>query len=149
MGFWNKKEVIDDEDEVSFKVKCKRFFIKLLIISVIGLIYAGIGYFIAYLVASRYDYKLQDAAFTAGCLIVAIGLFSMMHGNPNGTGLSSWGSRSAVAMNHWLMDVTLQERNSTDYYKDFRKHAIVEFTTNRFSFLSGGIFLLAFSILFL
>lgn len=149
MEFWNKKEELDDEEEISLQVKTKRFLIKLLIISVLGLIYAGIGYFIAYLVANHYDYKLQDAAFTAGCLIVVIGLFSMMHGNPNGTGLSSWGSRNAVAMNHWLMDVTLQERNSTNYYKDFRKHAIIEFTTNRFTFLSGGIFLLAFSILFL
>ncbi len=149
MGFWNKKDDNLEEEEVSFKLKCKRLLIKLLIMSAIGLIYAGIGFLIAYLIASRNNYKLQDAAFSAGCIIAVLGLFMMMAGNPSGAGLSSWGSRNATAANHWLLNVTLQERESTNYYRNFRKHAVTEFTTNRFSFILGGIFLAAFSILFL
>lgn len=117
--------------------------------SLIGLIYAGIGLLIAYIIATRNEYKLQDVAFSIGCLVVVLGLFMMMKGNPNGASMSSWGSKNTTAISHWNMSVTLQERESTNYYKDFRKNAVVEFTTNRFSFLLGGIFLAAIGILFL
>jgi hypothetical protein len=149
MGFWNKNDDSGDEDEVSFKVKLRRFIIKLLMTVVVGLIYAGIGLLITYLIASRYQYKLQDIAFTIGCLIVVLGIFMIMHGNPSGGSIASLGSRNSVAANYWLLETTLQERKSTDYNKNFRKHAVIEITLNRFSFLLGGIFLAAIGILFL
>ncbi|MDF2906515.1 MAG: hypothetical protein K0R34_1836 [Herbinix sp.] len=149
MRFWNKKDDVSDEDEVSFKVKCKRFILKLLLTIAVGLIYTGIGLLITYLIASRYQYKPQDIAFTIGCLIVVLGIFMIMHGNPSGGSISSLGSRNAVAANYWLLETTLQERESTNYNKNFRKHAVIELTFNRFSFILGGIFLGAIGILFL
>jgi hypothetical protein len=149
MGLWNRKEDLSDEDAVSVKVKCKRLLRKLLIMSIFGLIYAGVGLLIALVIASSNNYKLQDVAFSTGCLIVILGLFMMMRGNPTGGSLSGWGAKNANAMNHWNLGVTLQERESTNYYKDFRNNAVTEFTSNRFSFVLGGIFLAVISILFL
>lgn len=149
MGLWNRKEDLSDEDAVSAKGKCKRLLRKLLIMSIFGLIYAGVGLLIAMLIASRNNYKLQDVAFSTGCFIVILGLFMMMRGNPSGSSISGWGARNVNAMNHWNLGVTLQERESTNYYKDFRNNAVTEFTSNRFSFALGGIFLVVISIIFL
>ena len=149
MSLWNKKEELSNEDTISIKVKCRRLLRRLLIMSIFGLIYAGVGLLIALLIAGRNEYKLQDVAFSTGCLIVILGLFMMMRGNPSGGGLGSWGTKNVNAMNHWNLEVTLQERESTKYYKDFRNNAVTEFTTNRFSFVLGGIFLAAISILLL
>lgn len=149
MGFWNKKEDVNEEEELDLKVKIKRFFIKAAIISAVGLIYAGIGFLIANLIASRNEYKLQDTVFGTGCLIVVLGLFLMMHGSSSGNGLSSMGSRSAMAANHWLLQTILQERESNGNGDEVRKYPIIEFALNRYSFLLSGIFLAAFSIFFL
>ncbi len=149
MGLWNKKQVEYEEEEVDLKVKIKMLFIQTIITLLVGLIYAGIGLLIAYLIANRNDYKLQDAVFSTGCLIVVLGLFMMMHKSSSGDRLSSWGSRSATAANHWLLQTTLQERESNNIDRDTRKHTILAFVINGFSFLLGGVFLAAFSILFL
>ena len=149
MGSWNKKGNNYDEEEVDLKVKGKRFLIKTMIISVIGFIYAAVGFLIAYLIASRNNYKLQDAAFSAGCLIVILGLFMIMYGGSSSKGLNSWGARSDIAANHWLLQTILQDQNNTNNDGVSHKHAVMGFATNRFSFLLGGAFLIAFSILFL
>jgi type III secretory pathway component EscS len=149
MGVWNRKEDLTDKDAVSVKVKCKRLLRKLLIMSIFGLIYAGVGLLIALLIANRNNYNLQDVAFSTGCLIVILGLFMMMRGNPSGSNISGWGAKNVTAMNHWNLGVTLQERESTNYYNDFRNNAVTEFTSNRFSFVLGGVFLVVISILFL
>ncbi len=147
MSFWTKKADVDEE--VSFQVKCKRFMINALIVLVMGMIYAGIGFLITYWLANRNGYLLQDAGFIAGCLIVVLSFLTMMHGNHNGTGLSNSNASYSTVVSHWLMESNIKERDNTDYYKNFRKHAIVEIAVNRFAILLGGILLIAISILFL
>ncbi len=138
-----------DEEEVDFKVKCKRFLIKTLIFLIIGFIYAVVGFLIAYLIASRNNYNLQDTAFSAGCLIVILGLFMIIYGGNSGYGINRWGARSDVAANHWLLQTILQEQKNTNNDGVSRKNVVIGFVINRYSFLLGGIFLVAFSILFL
>ncbi len=145
MGFWSKKNTVMKEDEICYKEKMKRMMKRFMIILVIALIYAGVGFFIAYIIASRNDIILQDAGFTMGCLIIVVGLLTMMGGNRFGIG--SWDTRYSTAVN--LLDITLKDEKSSNHHSKSRIHSVTEFTTNRFTFIFGGILLVIFSILFL
>jgi hypothetical protein len=149
MRFRDKQREIIDDEELSFKDKCKRFLLKLLIMSVIGLLYAGIGFVIALWIANRNQYKLQDVAFSIGILIMILGFFMMMKGNPSGGGMSGWGSKNVTAISEWNLEILRQEREDTGYYRNFRNHAVMELTFNRFTFVLGGAFLTTFAVLFL
>jgi hypothetical protein len=149
MKLWKKQMDLVEEDELSLRDRLKLFLRKASIMSIIGLVFAGVGMGVAWFIAEQTEYKLQDVAFVEGVIVIVIGLLASMKGNPSGLGLSSWGAKSSPQINFWNLEATVQERESTDYYNNFRNHSVVEFLFGRVTFILGGIFLVAISILFL
>jgi hypothetical protein len=112
-----------------------------------SLVFLGIGYVMAIFVANRNsNYNLQDVMFIEGLLVVVVGLMLSMKGNPSGISLHGLGQTYAQYTANWNLEVTRIERDSTDYYKKFLQHSVVELAFSSLVFIIGGIFIILFSI---
>lgn len=113
----------------------------------LGLAVSGAGYAIAVLVARRSGTGFSDVLFIEGFITGAIGLMMSMKGNPAGTSLQGLGLQNANQLSNVQMDATQTEREKTSYYRDFLRHAILEFSFISTAILLGGVFLILLSFL--
>lgn len=111
-----------------------------------SLIFVGVGYLIGILISHWLGYKFQDVMFVEGILVAIVGLFSMMKGNPSGISMHEIGQNYAQFVGTLNLEVTVHERQSTDYYKNFLKHSVVELAFSGFTIILGGVLIVLFSI---
>lgn len=147
MGKW-KKWVGSSEEDLSVRDKAKVMIWRLIILIISGMLFAGIGVGIGLLIAGHYDHNVQDVLFMEGVVFAIIGILTSMKGNPSGVGTSGWGIKNANAVNYVNLETTVMEREITDYYKNFRKNAIVEYAFGRMTLILAGVILAAIGILF-
>ena len=146
MGIW--KKWVHSSEDISVRDKVKAIVWRLLILTISGLFFAGIGVGIGLLIAGHYAYNVQEVMFMEGIVFALIGILASMKGNPSGVGLSSWGMKNANAINYVNLETTVIERESTDYHKNFRKNAVVEYAFGRMTLIFAGVLLAAIGILF-
>lgn len=56
------------------------------------------------------------------------------------------GDKTSQYSEHTDLEVTRQERESTEYFKNFTKHSIVKLTFNSLTIVFGGIIMIIFSL---
>jgi Na+(H+)/acetate symporter ActP len=143
------KDVVQDEDSgESFSEKLRFFIIKSLFCILFGLIVMGLGLLLGYLIATHYGYRLQDALFIIGILLVVIGIFASMKGNPVSMNIGGIGMKNANAISYMELETVRLERERTNYYQNFFKNAVVTFAFSGWTILLGGVFIIVVSILF-
>lgn len=111
-----------------------------------SLVFLGIGYLIAILISGNSNYSLQDVMFFEGILSIVIGLMLSMKGNPSGVSLHALGRKDAQYISNENLEASKMERTSTNYYKNFLKHSIIEFTHSSLVLVISGIFLILLSV---
>lgn len=131
------------------KEKMKKILIKTLFVLLFGLIIFAVGTGIAFLIAMRFDYLLEDVMFVEGLLVFIIGMFSAMKGNPSGGSINGIGMRNESAISFQNLETTRLERQYTNYYKNFLKNSIVDFGFSSITIMLGGAFIIGFGIFFL
>ena len=149
MGILRSKRSDPDEEKIGFHKKLTLFLKRTFLMLLYGSTIAGIGYAISILLANHYLMKYQDSAFIVGIILLILGAFMMMKGNPSGGTMNGVGMKNANQINYMNLEVTRLERERTGYAQDFKNNSIIEFTPHRFCIVLGGILLILFSILFL
>lgn len=118
----------------------------ILLLFLYSLIFLGIGYLIAIPISAKSNYSLQDVMFFEGIASIVIGLMLSMKGNPSGISLQALGRKDAQYISNENLEAAKMERASTNYYKNFLKHSIIEFTHSSLVLVIGGIFLILLSV---
>jgi len=149
MSDLKEKQEFTAEDKLGFHDIIVIFLKRALIMLIYGLLIAGIGLVISFLITNYYQHPLQDVTFIVGIAVLIIGILMMMKGNPAGVGMSSMGMKNANQVNYMNLEATLRERERTNYNRDFKNHSIVELAPHRISLILGGGLLILFSVLFL
>jgi hypothetical protein len=147
----NRKENINQMEETpsgSLKNKIKLFLVRGVFSVIFGLILMGIGIGVAILIANKSSNSLPDVMFMEGIVVLVIGILASMKGNPSGGNISRVGMNNPNLVNFMDLETTRIERETTNYYDEFRKHAIVEFGFSSITLIFGGVFLILVSILF-
>lgn len=147
----NKKEnrdQIEENPEGNLKNKLKLLFFRGVFSIIFGLVLMGIGIGVAILIAKNSGNSLQDVMFMEGVAVLIIGIFASMKGNPGGGSISRVGMNNPNIANFLHLETIMIERKTTNYYDQFRKHAIVELGFSSITILFGGVFLMGASILF-
>lgn len=104
-----------------------------------------IGIVIGLLIEKLSNTPLTDVMFYEGIAVVIIGSLSMMRGNPSGIDLSGLGQTNAQYSANENLEAIRMQRESTDYYKNFKEHSIVKLTFSGTTLLLGGIFIVLYS----
>ncbi|MFZ2539586.1 MAG: hypothetical protein WAX04_11880 [Oscillospiraceae bacterium] len=130
------------------KLKLKDIFKKSLFLLLYSLVFWGIGYVVAILISYQFKYNLQDVLFCEGLGFIMIGAFLSMKGNPSGVNFQGMGQNNGQYISYQNLEVTRIERETTDYYKNFFKHSVVEFAFSGLTIILSGIFIIVFSMFF-
>jgi hypothetical protein len=143
------KDVIQDEDTGdNFLEKLRFLVMKGLFCALFGLIVMGLGLLAGNLIAYHFGYKLQDTLFITGMVLTILGIFASMKGNPTSINISGMGMKNINALNYRELETVRLERERTNYYHNFVKHAVVKFAVSGLTIILGGIFTVFVSILF-
>lgn len=118
----------------------------LLFLALFSLIFLGIGYAAALMIAKRSESSLQDILFCEGLIVLILGAMMSVKGNPSGLSLWSLG-RSSQYSAYVNLEVTRMERESTGYFKNFLKHSVVEFAFSNVTIIVSGLLIIAASFL--
>ncbi len=109
-----------------------------------------LAYFLISLIVSKFTaIALVDSVFYVSMLFIIIGIILIMKGNPTGLSLKSLDSpQSAQYIANENLEVLRMERKSTNFYKNFKKHAVVESNSMSLVLIIGAVFAIASSVLF-
>lgn len=129
--------------------KLKNFFKKAILLIVVSLIYFVIGYLAALLISNQFNYSLQTVMSYEGIILIIIGIFASMKGNPSGVDFSGIGQSNENGISFSNLETTRLERENNPYYKDYFKNNIVKFAFGNLAILLGGILIIAFCITYL
>jgi hypothetical protein len=149
MKLWKKSMDLSAEEELSVQDRFLLFLRKALIISVFGLVFAGIGVGVAWFIVNQSEFSLQDVAFTEGIAIVMMGLLFGTKGNPFGMGMNTYSMNNSTAIDALNLEASIRGSKSTDHDRNSRKHIVVRYLFGKVTVILGGIFLVIISILFL
>lgn len=130
-------------------MKVKLFLKKLFLLLLFGLIFFAVGSVIAILIANKFNYKLQDTMFYEGLILFVIGLLMSLSGNPSGISINGIGQSNENGVSYINLETTRVEREMNPYYKNYFRNNMVKFAFSNLTFIIGGIFIIAFSIIFL
>lgn len=119
---------------------------KIIISLIISVIFAIIGYIIAIPISNYFHDSIKDVMFLEGLAVTIIGLIASVQGNPSGINLMRLGDKTGEWSDHANLETTRRERESTNYFKNFTKHSIVNFTLNRLTIVLAGILMILFSL---
>ena len=147
MGRWKKRKA-PEEESYSLGDKVKFILRKVALHAVIGLLLALVGMVVGLLIAGHYEQNVQNVMFVEGVILVIVGIMASMKGNPSIAGLKGLDVRDATVVNRMNLETTVMERDVTNYYKNFRKQAVVEYGFGRMTLIFGGVILAAIGILF-
>ena len=120
---------------------------KMTISLVFSIIFVVIGYFIAFPISNYFHVDFKDVMFFEGISITLITLFFSVQGNPSGISLHGLGEINSQYSAYENLETTRIERESTNYFKNFRNHSVVKLTFNTLTIVFGGILITLFSIL--
>ncbi len=147
MGRWKKRKA-PEEESYSLGDKVKFILRKVALHAVFGLLLALVGMVVGLLIAGHYEQNVQNVMFVEGVILVIVGIMASMKGNPSIAGLKGLDVRDATVVNRMNLETTVMERDITNYYKNFRKQAVVEYGFGRMTLIFGGVILAAIGILF-
>jgi len=91
-----------------------------------------------------YDYQLIDALFWIGLIYVIVGAMSSIGGNPTGGHIGGGGIDSQY-QSFAIMETVKLERETTNYFADFKKHAVFDPKVSGISVIFAGMMLLLIS----
>lgn len=143
------RDVIRDEDTGdNFSEKFRFYVMKGLFCTLFGVIIMGLGLLAGNLLAYHFGYKLQDTIFITGIILTILGIFASMKGNPTTINMSGMGMKNINAINYRELETVRLERDRTNYYQNFVKHAVVKFAVSGLTIILGGVFIMIVSIMF-
>jgi hypothetical protein len=130
--------------KLKFVIIVKKIFLSL----IFSLIIWGIGCIIGILISNQFNYKLKDVIITESLILVIIGILLSMKGSHSGLNLSGAGqsNENAVLYQH-LETLRLEqeiERKSDEYFNNYYRRNVLRIALSNFTFIIGGIFLMAF-----
>lgn len=122
--------------------------IKLALLALLfSFIFLGIGYLIALYISGQNNSNLKDTLFGVGLFVTIFGLLLSMKGNPSGGSLTGMGMLYGQYSAAWNLEVTRVERDSTNYYRDFLKHSVVELAFGNITIILSGIMMIVLCLL--
>ena len=127
-------------------MKSKPKFVILIVLY--SLIFLVVGYLAGVVISNGFNYKLQDVMFIEGLIVVIIGALFSMKGNPSGISLQGLGQNDAQYRANENLEVIVRERESTNYYKNFFKHSVVELAFSNITIIIGGALIILFSAIY-
>jgi uncharacterized protein YacL len=128
------------------KVNLKIVMKKVLLILLTGIIMAGVGYLIAMLISDFGNLKLTNVLCYEGLIVIVLGLFMSMRGNPTSINLSMATQQNAQYMAQVNFDAVMQEQKATQYHTDSKKNAVLELCFATFTLVLVGLVLLGLSV---
>jgi len=105
------------------------------------LILAGV---IVLVMTRFYGYELLNALFWIGLITFTIGAMSSISGNPTGSHIGSGGIDDQY-QSFAIIETLRLERESTNYYADFRKQAVFEPKVSGLGVIIAGVLLVLIS----
>lgn len=118
-----------------------------LLVLLFSFVFLCIGYLIASYIAIQNNYNIKDVMFVAGMIVMILGLMMSMKGNPSGGSISALGSLYGQYSAAWNLEVTRVERETTNYYRDFIKHSVVQLAFGNITIILSGILMIILSLL--
>ena len=115
----------------------RKRLVNILLYLVLTLILAGI---IAFVMTHFYGYKILDAIFWIGLISFIVGAMSSISGNATGSHMGSGGIDSQY-QSFAIIETLRLERESTNYFADFKKHAIFDPKVSGISVILAGVLL--------
>lgn len=130
----------------------RKILLRFLIILVYGIAFSSVSYLLSLLISRALVLKqnIFDIMSAIGILIIVLGAFSLVDGNPSGTGLNTGGPIGSLGSQYSSninMQVTAEERKLTGHFKNFKKNGVVSFKRWSIYTICGGIFTLIVSMI--
>lgn len=119
---------------------------KITISLVLSIIFVAIGYLIAFLISNYYHTNFKNVMFLEGLATTLITVLFSIQGNPSGINLHGLGQETPQYSAYANLETTRMERESTNYFKNFKNHSVVKLTFNSLTIVFGGILIILFSI---
>lgn len=114
-----------------------------------GIIFSVISFFISWLISKKISMDVTSIMAGIGFLIIILGAFTFINGNPNGMGVGGIGSTqlNSQHIQYQNLEVTKMERESTQYYKNFKKHNVFEFNSGSLAVIVYGLVIYIMSMI--
>ena len=121
--------------------------IKRIVISLfLSIIFLVIGYLLAIPISNYSHASMNDVMFLEGIATTVITLFCTIQGNPSGISLQGLGQKASQYFAYRTLETAKTERESTNYYKNFKNHSVVKLTLNSLTLVFGGVLMILCSI---
>lgn len=125
----------------------KNFFKTFLIFLMFSIIYLIVGDLLSFILSKYLSSSLQDTTFIVGIVVLVIGVFSIIGGNPNGLSLQGLGLINSQYISLSNLEHTQIERDITNYHENFKNHINFKLTFNSITIILGGILIILSSII--
>lgn len=112
----------------------------------LSIIFAVIGYLIAFPIANYYQANFKDVMFIEGLVIILITILFSIAGNPSGFTFQKFRDKTWQNIEYKDLETTRMERESSNYLNRFTSHPIVRLTFNSLTIILGGVFIILFSM---
>lgn len=119
----------------------RKNLVNMLLYLVFTLILGGI---IAFVMTHYYGLKFIDALFWVGIISSIVGVMSSISGNPTGSHIGDGGIDHQY-QSFAIIETLKLEREATNYFADFKKHAIFDSKVSSISVILTGVFLMLIS----
>lgn len=112
----------------------------------ISVVMVTLAYIIGLVISNNSQYILKDVLFVEGIILTFIGLFSMMSGNPSGVNLTGLGNQNGQYFSNINLEVTKIERQSTNFFKNFKMHSVFELAKSSVTVVVSGVCIILLSL---
>ncbi len=116
---------------------------KLLSIMLFSIVLFALGLITAAILSNKTGQKMYDILTYEGLLLIIIGIFLAMKGNPSGINLNGMGSKNAQGISYLNQEVTRLERETQPYHKGYLKNNIIQFRSYHAVIIVSGLLMIA------